>query len=83
MSAAVQEYRDLLAKFLIGNVTVGEFEVLFLVKFKNETRQLEQRAFSVLNELLGDIEAFGDDRDEAALRVKVESAVTQLGILDT
>lgn len=83
MSAAVQEYRDILAKFLIGNLTVGEFEVLFLVKFKNETRQLEQLEFSVLNELLGDIETFGDDRDEPALRVKVESAVTQLGMLDS
>jgi hypothetical protein len=92
MNSVANEYKALLQSFLAGEVHTAEFQLLFLEKFKNEERWLEEKEFGVLDELFGDVDSFSNDPellrrspgfylDETALRLKVEGAVQRLGSL--
>ena len=60
------DYKDLIEKFLEGNMSPQEFQVAYLDRFEDETRTLSEPLFAILDKLFGDVEAF--EADEQLLR---------------
>jgi hypothetical protein len=89
MDNVYAEYGMLLDRFLSGAMTVEEFQVTYLDRFKTEERPLDEPLYQLLDELFGDVDAFGTDPklfvehpdfylDENGLREKVRRAAARL-----
>jgi hypothetical protein len=86
MEAAVSKYIDLIERFVSGAIDAPTFESTYLTMFKNESARLPDTAFTVLDQLFGDVDAFcGDpalrgeaDLDEEALRTHSLAALREL-----
>jgi hypothetical protein len=58
-----EEYRVILQSFIDGRLSVSAFETAYLDKFKNETRDISESDFEVLDELFGDVDSYTSDAD--------------------
>jgi hypothetical protein len=83
------DYTQLLDQFLNHNISVEQFQTVYLNRFKNETRWLGGELFELLEELFGDIDAFSTDPqllaakpdfylNEQQLRERVQQAAKRL-----
>lgn len=90
MKEISQEYELLLEKFLDGTMPVDEFQRVYLDRFKNEQRSLDDALYEVLEGVFGDVDSFTTDQqllaenpdfylDEPQLREKIRQASTHLG----
>ena len=93
MSDAYTDYAQLLGRFLSSEMSVGAFQKVYLDRFKNETRKLDESLFDLLDGLFGDVDAFTTDSellaenpafylDEARLREKVRQVANRLSELN-
>ena len=86
MEAVVSKYVDLIERFVSGAIDASTFESAYLSMFKNESARLPDLAFSVLDELFADVDAFcadanlreESDLDENALRSRCLDALREL-----
>ena len=92
MEEECAEYRSLLDRFLPRELSVEEFQSAYLDRFKNETRELDEPLFELLDSLFGDVDGFSTDPaliaehpdfylDEEGLRQKVDAAASRLSLL--
>lgn len=92
MSAVAHDYKQLLDKFLVGDVTALEFQRQYLARFKNEKRFLSEDLFQLLDCLFGDVDSFTNDSelltsqpdfylDEASLFDRVSQVSSRLSTL--
>lgn len=86
MEAAVSKYVELIDRFVCRTIDATTFEAAYLKMFKNETAHLPDTAFTVLEQLFGDVDAFcvdpalrgESDLDEDALRSHSSAALREL-----
>lgn len=89
MSDVYDDYELLLGQFLGGAMSVGEFQMAYLQRFKSEKRRLGGELYELLEGLFGDVDAFTTDSellaenpvfylDEARLREKVQQVANRL-----
>jgi hypothetical protein len=85
--AALQPYAVLLRLFVDGAFTASEFEVVFLLLFKNDPTDWPPDVFQVLDSFFADVDAYcGDDNlrsnvgglDDDALRERASQAFDRL-----
>ena len=96
MSDMDTDYGLLLHRFLAGALSAEDFQRAYLERFKNESRELDDSLFEILDELFGDVDAFCADPallaaltgakpgfylDEKVLRAKVMQASQRLARL--
>ena len=93
MRDAYTDYKALLDRFMEKAIPVEEFQTIYLELFKNETRQLSEPLFALLDGLFGDIDSFSADPyllaeqpdyyiDEAQLREKVKVVANRLSFFE-
>jgi hypothetical protein len=83
---AISKYISLIQKFFVGDITVAQFEYLYLDMFKNENEELPEDVYEVLNTLFLDVDAYCEDPslrvegdlDEESLRVSAKVALDKL-----
>lgn len=89
MSQENCDYRELLERFLTHGLSVDQFQKAFLARFKNETRQLDESLFFLLDALFGDVDCYTSNPellaeskgfyvDEQTLRDKVRQVLDQM-----
>lgn len=86
MSADLEGYIELISSFLNNQISVLDFERMYLDKFKNDTSDFIEDEYTVLNNLFGDVDAFcadpglrdSEDLDEAQLKQQCKAAVERL-----
>lgn len=61
MNSPCAEYRDLMWKYLSGELSVLAFQMSYIDKFKGEKRALDEEMFLLLDELFGDADAYTED----------------------
>lgn len=61
VSRMLDTYRDLIRRFVIGEVTADEFEVAYLRLFKNDPHQVAGAEFDILDGLFGDVDDYVSD----------------------
>lgn len=98
MSNIYTDYGRLLHGFLAGASSAEDFQRVYIDRFKNERRELDDALFEILDELFGNVDAFCADPDllaalvvakpgfyldEQALRDKVAQASQRLASLQT
>ena len=94
MNDIYADYRFLLDRFLKDNMSVEEFQTAYFDRFKNETRNLDEALFKLLDGLFGDIDAFSTDPqllaaqpdfylNEQQLRERVQQVAKRLSDLST
>lgn len=70
MKDKIQEYRDILRKFVDDEIDAIEFETKYLNLYKTDTTKWQKGIVSILYELFSDVDAFCSDpelRDEEDL----------------
>jgi hypothetical protein len=89
MTGFKNDYTRMMRSFIQGAMPTTEFVKGYLDKFKNETRQLSEDEFEILDELFGDIDAYTPDAtliaenpsfyvDEIQLRERVAMTIEKL-----
>jgi hypothetical protein len=89
MKDICQEYELLCEKYLAGAMPVEEFQTVYLDRFKNEQRSLDEALYELLEGIFGDVDSFTTDQellaensgfylDELQLREKVRQASIRL-----
>lgn len=86
MEAALSKYIELIERFAFGACDAPTFESTYLKMFKNESDRLPDVAFSVLDQLYAEVDAFcadpelrgGADLDEELLRGRSLDALREL-----
>lgn len=89
MTMITDEYRAILQDFVDGKLTTPAFEKTYFTKFKNETREIGDATFEVLDQLFGDIDACTSNIsliaenpsyyiDEDQLKERVKKAIASL-----
>jgi Bacterial self-protective colicin-like immunity len=89
MTGFKDEYVRTMQDFVQGALSTTDFVTAYLNKFKNETRELGEEEFEMLDELFGDIDAYTPDAsliaekpnfyiDEAQLRERVAMTISKL-----
>jgi hypothetical protein len=63
----LETYRDLIRRFVIGDVSADQFEAEYLARFKDDANQVAGDEFDVLDELFSDVD---DYVDEPTLRLR-------------
>jgi hypothetical protein len=57
----LEDYRDLLKRFLTLDITVFEFERVYLKTFKSDSTIRDEKIYNILNELFHAVDAFCED----------------------
>ncbi len=57
----LEQYILLITQFVTGDITASQFEVSYLKMFKNESRELPEDTYKVLNGLFSDVDAYCGD----------------------
>jgi len=57
----LEQYILLITQFVTGDITASQFEVSYLEMFKNESRELPEDIYNVLNGLFSDVDAYCGD----------------------
>jgi hypothetical protein len=87
VSRMLETYRDLIHRFVIGDISADEFETDYLAKFKDDPNQVIGEEFDILDELFADIDDYVGDptlRESAGgisgeeLRVRARDAYARL-----
>ena len=82
----LEPYILLITQFVAGDVTADQFEASYMDMFKNESREIPDDIYDVLNDLFSDLDVYcGDpdlrddeDLDESALLSSAEEALRKL-----
>lgn len=61
VSRMLENYRNLIHRFAIGEISADEFEVDYLARFKDDPDQVVGDAFDVLDELFADVDEYVSD----------------------
>jgi hypothetical protein len=89
MMNIIGEYIKIIQDFLSNSISVEEFERQYLTKFKNETREMDDPSFQILDEIFGDVDSLTNDPallsenqsfyiDEGELRKRLSQAIASL-----
>jgi hypothetical protein len=86
--AVTEKYMELIARFVAGQITVLDFERLYLEMFKAETQSLSTDDYEILDALFADVDAFcnepelrgPNDLNEQQLREKCAGALAALTV---
>ena len=54
-------YRDLIPRFVIGDISADEFETKYLARFKDDPKQVIGEEFDILDELFNDVDDYVSD----------------------
>jgi hypothetical protein len=57
------EYKALIQSYLSDEFSSLEFQILYIEKFKNEERLLDDCLFLILDEFFGDVDAYTEDEE--------------------
>lgn len=90
---AALEYQALLTDFVVGELSVTEFQAEYLSRVKNEKRRLDEELFEILEEVFGDVDSYSSDcellqenpgfyLDEDALKRKLNIALARIFIFN-
>ena len=60
-SRMLENYRDLIRRFVIGDVAADEFEMDYLARFKGDPNQVIGEQFDILDELFADVDDYVSD----------------------
>lgn len=82
-------YTNLIEEFLKKSISVSDFEKTYLEKFKQETGEMEEEEFLILDNLFAEVDAYTDDLkavadepeyyiDENQLRASAEKTLEEL-----
>ena len=86
-SRMLTNYRELIHRFVIGNISADEFETDYLARFKDDPNQVIGEEFDILDELFADVDDYVSDpalRESAGgisgeeLRARARDAYTRL-----
>ena len=61
VSRMLEQYRELLHRFVIGNISADEFATDYLARFKDEPNQVIGEEFNMLDELFADVDDYVSD----------------------
>jgi len=82
----LKQYILLITQFVAGDITASQFEVSYLKMFKDETRELPEDVYDVLNGLFCDVDAYcgvpelrdDDDLSDEDLLISAKEALKKL-----
>jgi hypothetical protein len=57
----IETYRDLIHRFIIGEISADEFETDYLIRFKDDPNQVTGDEFDILDELFADVDDYVSD----------------------
>jgi hypothetical protein len=57
----LEKYRDLIRRFVIGEISADEFETDYLARFKDDPNQVIGEEFDILDELFADVDDYVSD----------------------
>jgi len=87
VSRMLQNYRDVIRRFVIGDISADEFETDYLTRFKDDPNQVIGEEFDILDRLFADVDDYVSDptvRESAGgisgeeLRARARDAYTRL-----
>jgi hypothetical protein len=61
VSRMLENYRDLIHRFVVGDISADEFETDFLARFKDDPDQVVGDEFDILDELFADVDEYVSD----------------------
>ena len=61
VSRMLETYRDLIRRFVIGDISADEFETDYLARFKDDPNQVIGDEFDILDELFADVDDYVSD----------------------
>src|SRR5689334_18216648 len=61
VSRMLENYRDLIHRFVIGDISADEFEADYLTRFKDDPNQVIGEEFDILDELFADVDDYVGD----------------------
>jgi len=61
VSRMLENYRDLIRRFVIGDISADEFETDYLARFKDDPNQVIGEEFDILDELFADVDDYVSD----------------------
>jgi hypothetical protein len=61
VSQMLETYRDLIRRFVIGDISADEFETDYLVLFKDDPNQVTGEEFDILDGLFADVDDYVSD----------------------
>jgi Bacterial self-protective colicin-like immunity len=61
VSRILKQYRDLIHRFIIGEISADEFEVDYLARFKGDPNQVIGEEFAILDELFAVVDDYVSD----------------------
>jgi Bacterial self-protective colicin-like immunity len=61
VSRMLDTYRDLIHRFVIGEISADEFEADYLTRFKDDPNQVIGEEFDILDELFADVDDYVSD----------------------
>jgi hypothetical protein len=61
VSRMLINYRDLIHRFVIGDISADEFETNYLARFKDDRNQVIGEEFDILDELFADVDDYVSD----------------------
>jgi len=57
----LENYRDLIRRFVVGDISADEFEVDYLARFKDDPNQVIGDEFDILDGLFADVDDYVSD----------------------
>jgi len=89
MNEVANTYLALLERFLTCELSLVDFQRTYLRQFNNETRDMDEALFELLDEFFGDLDSFSADPvllaarpdfylDEANLRIKARDVLRRV-----
>jgi len=61
VSQMLATYRDLIRRFVIGEISADEFETDYLARFKDDPNLVTGEEFDILDELFADVDDYVSD----------------------
>ena len=61
VSRMLEQYRDLIRRFVIGDISADEFEADYLARFKDDPNQVIGEEFDILDELFANVDDYVSD----------------------
>ena len=61
VSRMLERYRDLIHRFVIGEISADEFETDYLARFKDDPNQVIGEEFDILDEPFADVDDYVSD----------------------
>jgi hypothetical protein len=61
VSRMLENYRDLIHRFVIGEISADEFETDYLARFKDDPNQVTGEEFDILDELFAHVDDYVRD----------------------